>query len=298
MIYKILCAVVFFFIFASFLGFYSSIKPPKIISQITPKDLGLDYEDVTITTADGIALAGWFLPIRQAGAPPVGQSLGVGGNTATNSVPKTIILLHGYPADKGNILPVLAFLNQKYNLFLFDFRYLGESEGTYSTAGAKEVEDLLAAIRYLKTKDINQVGVWGLSMGGAVALMTASKAPEIKAVVSESSYASLDLMASELYRIPILKYPLAYMTGLWTKIFLGIDLKEVSPAQSAKNLTIPILIVHSKNDKVIPFKNALLIQKSLKKNLRAEFLFEENLIHGQLGGTYQERIENFFERNL
>lgn len=275
----ILFAVIIFFLFTSLWGFYNSIRPPKIVSKITPKDLGLNYEDVTFTTTDGIKIAGWLLPGQIEKA-------------------KTIILLHGYPTDKGDILPALSFLNKKYNLFLFDFRYLGKSEGKYTTAGAKEVEDLLAAMKFLKSRGINEVGAWGFSMGGAVALMTADKASGIKAIVSESSYASLDLMALELYRIPILKYPLAHLTGLWTKIFLGIDLKKISPAESAKNLKIPVLIVHSKNDEVIPFKNTLLIQEALQDNPKAEFWFEENLVHGQPGGKYQERIEDFFERNL
>ena len=71
-------------------------------------------------------------------------------------------------------------------------------------------------------------------------------------------------------------------------------MKKVSPAESAEKLQIPILIIHSKNDEVIPFKNAVLIQEALKNNPKAEFWFEENLIHGQLGDEYQKRIENFF----
>ncbi len=289
MIYKILCIAIFFLLFTSLWGFYSSIRPPKIISTSTPQGLGLQYEDVIFTTADGIALAGWYIP-----------------SNATSA--KTIILLHGYPADKGDILPALSFLSNTYNLLLFDFRYLGKSGGRYSTVGAKEVEDLLAAIHFLKTRGIEEVGVWGFSMGGAVALMTAPKAPEIKAIVSESSYSSLDMMVTELYQIPILKYPLAYLTGLWGKIFLEIDLKKVSPVAEVKDLTIPILIIHSKNDEVIPFKNALLIQEALKDNPQAEFWFparrslgaggEKNLIHGQFGDEYQKRIEDFFKKNL
>ncbi len=279
MIYKIVFAIVFFFIFTSLWGFYISIRPPKIISTITPNDLNLEYEDVSFVTDDGIVLMGWYIPSKVSDA-------------------KTIILLHGYPAYKGDILPALSFLNKKYNLLLFDFRYFGQSEGKYTTAGAKEVDDLLAAIRFLKTKGIEEVGVWGFSLGGAVALMTAPQAPEIKAIISESSYASLNLMALQLYRIPILNYPLASLTEFWAKVFLGIDLKNVSPANSAKNLNIPILIVHSKNDEVIPFKNALLIQEALKNNPRAEFWFEENLIHGQLGEEYQKRIGEFFDKNL
>lgn len=281
-LFKIMTVLLIVFLFPLLLslwGFYVSIKPPRIISAINPGDLGLDYESVSFITKDNIAIAGWFIPSKTKNA-------------------KTIILLHGYPADKGDILPSLSFLNQKYNLFLFDFRYLGQSGGKYSTAGAKETEDLLAAIRFLKTRGIQDVGIWGFSLGGAVALMTAPKSPEIKAIVSESSYASLNLMALELYRIPVLRYPLAYLTGLWAKIFLGIDLKNISPLESSKNLRIPILIIHSKNDNVIPFKNALLLQEALKNNPRSEFWFEKNLIHGQLGGEYQKRIEEFFDKNL
>lgn len=271
--------IILFFLFTSLWGFYISVKPPKIVSDILPKDLGLDYEDAIIMTEDGVKLSAWFLPSKKENA-------------------KTIILLHGYPADKGNILPALSFLAENYNLLFFDFRHLGRSRGKYSTAGAEEVGDLLAVIRYLKSRGINEAGVWGFSMGGAVALMAAPKAPEIKVIVSESSYARLDLMAQELYRLPLLNYPLAWLTGLWAKLFLGIALKDVSPMDSAKNLDVPVLLVHSQNDEVIPFKNALLIQESLKNNGRAEFWFENNLTHGQLGKKYEQRIEEFFKKNL
>jgi len=276
---NILFAIGIFLVFLSLFGFYSSIRPPKIISGTTPSDFGLEYEQIFFTTADGVRLAGWLIPSRAENA-------------------KTIILLHGYPAEKGDILPVLSFLNEKYNLFLFDFRYFGESGGKYSTAGAKETDDLSAAVRFLKSRGIDEVGVWGFSLGGAVALMTAPDHPEIKAVVSDSSYARLDLLVPELYRIPILKYPLAELTRLWGRMFLGINAKEVSPAGSAETLEIPVLIIHSKNDNVIPFKNAVLIQEALKNNPTAEFWFQENLFHGQLDGRYRENIEDFFERNL
>ncbi|MDI6821000.1 MAG: alpha/beta fold hydrolase [Patescibacteria group bacterium] len=292
---KILFIIVGFLLLISLWGFYISVRPSKIISTITPKELGFTYEQVIFKTKDGLNLSGWFVPNElstKGGSSPDGRS-GVSGGKA-----KTIVLLHGYPADKGDILPVLAFLREQYNLFLFDFRYFGQSEGQYSTAGAKETEDLRAAINFLKSRGVSEVGVLGFSMGGAVALMTAPKAPEIKAIVALSSYASLDRMALELYRIPVLKYPLAYLIGLWAKIFLGIDLKKVSPAESARTLTIPILVVHSKNDEVIPFKNALLIQELLKNNPKTEFWFQEDLIHGQFDGTHQKKIGDFFKKNL
>jgi len=268
-----------FLFVASLWGFYISIRPPRIVSSVTPKDLLLDYEDVRFETSDDLTLSGWFIP----------------GAIATK---KTLILLHGYPADKGDILPSLSFLHRDYNLFLFDFRYLGASEGKYSTAGANEVEDLLAAIQFLKTKGIEEVGVWGFSMGGAVALMSIKKAPKIKAVVSEASYASLTHMASELFRIPVVRYPLGYLIGLWAKIFLGIDLRNISPVEAVQNTTIPVLLIHSLTDEVIPFSHARLLEKALGDNPRAEFWFHAGAAHGELAKEYQRRVADFFQRHL
>ena len=278
-----------FFLLSSLWGFFLAIKPPRIISKITPHDLGLPYEEITFATRDALNLRGWFIPHSSA------LTKGEGG---VPSKAKTIILLHGYPADKGNILPALAFLHGTYNLFLFDFRYFGKSEGSYSTAGAKEGEDLFAAIRFLKSRGIEEVGVWGFSMGGAVALMAAPRTPEVKAIVSESSYARLDLLAPQLYRFPLLKYPLGAFTRLWGKLLLGIDARDASPVQSAQTLTIPVLLIHSRSDMIIPFSHALLLKKALEKNPAAEFWFTDHLFHGELSSEYEKRIKDFFARSL
>ena len=276
----ILFGIIFFFAFTSLVAFLSYLWPSKFISDITPGNLGLQYEEVTFQTSDNITLQGWFIP------------------HSNSETAKTIIALHGWPADKGNILPSLSFLNQRYNLFVFDFRYLGQSKGRYSTAGAKETEDLKAALRYLQSRGIEEVGVWGFSMGGAVALMAAPSSPEIKAVVSEASYASLDRMALEAFRIPLLKYPLGFAINLWAKIFFGITLYDVSPVQSARQLQIPVLLIHSTTDRVIPFSHAQLLKEALKDNPKAEFWFQENLSHGQFASEYQQRIQDFFDSNL
>jgi uncharacterized protein len=278
-IFRIGLVVLAFLILISAWGFYISIRPPKIHSSITPRDLRMEYENVSFETADGLTLRGWHIPAKKSNN-------------------KTVILLHGYPADKGNILPALAFLHDDFNLLLFDFRYLGESDGNYSTAGAKEVEDLLAAIRFLKTRAITEVGVWGFSMGGAVALMAIEKTPEIRAVVAESSYASLSEMALQLFRIPVVNYPIAYLIGLWAKLLLGIDVRDVSPAERIRNSAIPILITHSSADAVIPFSQAKILQQALANNPRAEFWFSEEFAHGQLDADYRSRVRNFFQKHL
>jgi fermentation-respiration switch protein FrsA (DUF1100 family) len=117
-------------------------------------------------------------------------------------------------------------------------------------------------------------------------------------VVAESAYASLAEMALQLFRVPVVNYPIAYLIGLWAKLLLGIDLRDASPAERIRNSAIPILITHSSADAVIPFSQAKSLQRALVKNPRAEFWFSEEFAHGQLDADYQSRVRNFFKGNL
>jgi len=257
----VLMSILFVLLFVSLWGFYFAIYPIKYQSSVTPEDFGVKYENISFTTQDNILIRGWFIPNLNPDA-------------------KTIILLHGYPFDKGNILPATIFLHKNFNLLYFDFRALGESTGGYSSFGKEEVNDLLAAIKYLHTRGINKVNIWGFSMGGAVALMTAPKAPEIQSIVAEASYARLDWMAHEYYRVPLLKYPLIKLTLLWAKLFLGYDIQEISPADAAKNINIPVLLIHSKNDEIISYDHFILLQESLRHNPKMQTFILDHEKHG------------------
>ena len=177
-----------------------SIHPQKIITNLVPSDLGLKYEEVTFKSVDGINLSGWLIP--------------------NNKTKSTIIVMHGYPADKANLLAIAEFLAKDFNVFLFDFRSFGKSEGKYTTAGCLEKNDLLGAVNYLgKEKNMTRIGIYGFSMGGAVALMTNNEI--VKAIVADSSYSKLSHMVESMYGIFfVLKYPLAYLTKLYGILFL------------------------------------------------------------------------------
>ncbi len=273
-----------FLVLFSLYGFWVAIHPSKFITNLTPKDMKWNYEEVTLITDDNIKLSSWWVP-------------------AQNPSEKVIIMLHGYPADKANLLPWSKFLHEEYNLFFLDFRYFGESEGSMTTVGYKEQQDLKAAIDYLNEKDFTKIGAMGFSLGGAVGILTAGKQEGLKAIVSDSAFANIDLMSHEFYKnLFVLKYPLTFLTKLWAQIFLGINLNEIAPEISAINLTIPILLIHSKKDQTISFENALRIQKGLKDNPKAEFFFPEEGVHGGLSANiqveYEERVIKFFKRSL
>lgn len=260
-------------------GFYWAIKPIRISSSITPANFKIPYENIELRTKDNILIRGWFIP-------------------NANPHAKTIILLHGYPADMGNILPSRLFLHEKYNLLFINFRYFGTSEGNYSTVGKNEVLDVLAAIKFLKERGLNDIGIWGFSLGGAVAIMTAEVSPDVKAIVAEASFANLTSLSYDYFKIPLLKYPLGLLLRLWGWLFLGYDINSVSPMKSAATLTIPVLLIHSKNDNVIPFKNSEILKKALHHDPKVEVLFFNDLHHGEAPPNYQKVVQDFFDRSL
>ena len=275
-----LVAVAIMVLAVSLSTFYSSIRPQKFVSNTTPADFNLQYESVTLVTEDNLKLDAWFIP-------------------AVNKTDKAIIVRHGYPFDKGNIWPIATFLHEEFNLLLFDFRYLGRSEGSYTSVGFHEQKDLKAAARYLHSKKQTRIGALGFSLGGAVAIMGA-KQNNLDAVVADSSYASLESMLTHTYKqFWIFKLPFLITTKVLSKVVLNVDIADVSPEKSIQHLNIPILIIHGSADDQIPVENAYRLKNA---NQKAELWIVENAGHGFASNAtskeYERRVLKFFEGNL
>ena len=254
--------------------FFTSVRPARHITPVSPVDLGLEYEDITFVTEDNIRLSAWFIPSENAGE-------------------KAIIVCNGYPADKGDVLSFATFLHDSFNLLFFDFRGMGKSEGNVTTIGRREEKDFLAAVKYLKSKGMEKIGAFGFSMGGAVIIMADS--PDIDVIVSESAYEDLYSMAHLTYRnFGVFRYPFVYATRLWSRLFLGIDLAGVSPKDSIKDIKVPVLLIHSEKDSMIPLSNAYALKEA---NPKAELWIIDESDHGGAWGLmrseYEKRIRDF-----
>lgn len=263
------------------IGMYQTVRPERVLSTRTPQDMGLAYEDVALTTADGVTLAAWFVPAE----------------TPTDA---SVIVLHGYPADKGDVLPRSAFLAKTYDLLLVDFRSFGKSGGSYTTLGPKEVEDALAAVRYLKeVKGKARVGVYGFSMGGAVALSSLARTAHIDAVVSEAAYADIRKMAEEPYRyLGPLKTACAALTAIAAKLALGVDVDASSPMRTVRDTKVPIMLIHSRGDQVVAFAHAERLADALRGNPALETWFTDDEGHGEPSTEFPARVQAFFDRHL
>ena len=270
---------VLFVVLLSLWGFYLALRPFRYTTSITPADMGVPYEDISFKTSDGVTIKGWFIPSEQKNA-------------------KTILMLHGYPADKGDILPTRLFLHKHYNLMFMDFRYLGKSGGHFSTVGVYEVRDVRAAIDYLQSRGIHELGIWGLSMGGASALMTLNNAPEIKAMIAEAPYARLDWMAHRHYPIPGLNYLIGNLFRFWAAIFLQTDISKINPVEAAKAATIPLLLIYSRNDQLVTVEHAELMQQETASNNHVEMIIVDDKTHNEVLDNYREVVGEFFKKNL
>ncbi len=152
-------------------------RPPRLrVSYYTPTNLGVTYEDVTLTSQDGVMLSGWYVPSRNKAA---------------------VILLHGHSGNRlGVVHHAETLIRAGYGVLMFDLRAHGSSGGRRFTRSQAGVDDVLTAVSYLsKREEINPagIGVMGVSVGGMFALQAAAQTVAIRAVAADGpSPASLD----------------------------------------------------------------------------------------------------------
>jgi pimeloyl-ACP methyl ester carboxylesterase len=259
-------------------SFWLAVRPPRLAIPLSPADYRLVVEPVRIPVGDGVELAGWFLP--RPGAPAV-------------------VLLHGYPAEKADLLPLATALAPEFATLLVDQRYFGDSGGRATTLGFRERTDLARVLDALEARGVTTVGVFGLSLGGAVALLTAAEDRRIAAVAAYAPFADLKVLGQELYGwMWLARYPFVEGMLLWSRLFLGADITRPSPAEAAARVRVPVLLVHSRQDEQIPFTHAERLRTALAGNDRAEFDFMARGRHGELPPGFEKRLVEFFRSAL
>lgn len=270
------------FVAVSLWSFWLITHPPKIIIGTTPEGLGLKYEDIELKTEDGLKLSAWFIPTSNPQPPTT-----------------AIILIHGYPAEKADLLYLAKTLTSDFSLLLFDMRSFGQSEGRASTLGKKEMSDLGAALDFLENRGYAKIGVFGFSLGGAVAIIKAADDRRITAIAAYAPFADLKLLGYDAYKnLWILKYPLVELLSLWAKLFFDYDVATLSPEKAAALLQIPIFLFHQQADDQIPFEHAQRLQKALAQNPNAVFDFPEGGAHGYFPSDFDKTLLDFFEKSV
>jgi fermentation-respiration switch protein FrsA (DUF1100 family) len=180
-----------------------------------------------------------------------------------------VVLVPGIEGDKSDrhvLKSASVYAKAGYSVLMIDLRAQGGSEGERVTMGYKEVRDVRGALLWLNERGFapGEVVLHGFSLGGATVLRAAPESG-VAAVVEESAYSDLPLILwqqlPEESGLPSFFTPGIFLMG---KLFLGIDPWAVRP-EDARRLCqegIPLLIIHSKDDEVVPFEHAERIRKA------------------------------------
>jgi fermentation-respiration switch protein FrsA (DUF1100 family) len=294
--WKFLYWILGFIVFLPLLNFLLGVHPPRFQTDDNPKRYGLDYESVSFTTSDGLTLRGWFIPA--ASLEPSGKGV-MAWNTCA-----TILVGHGYPFDKANILRHALFLHPRFHLLVFDFRYFGESDGAYTTAGLLETRDVQAAVEYVKTRsDVNRerIGALGFSMSASAFIM--ARHPDVKAIVADSPYATLEgLIARQFFFLPgLTKWPFVALTKLYARFLLGVRVGDAAPADVVQDLNTPLLLIHGDADSQIPVEHSQAIYAKADPDQTKLWIVpgaDHGFAHGLEGPGYEVRVRQFFEQHL
>ncbi len=269
---------------------YANTHPPRYQLSIPPSTYRADYESLSFSSEDGIALQGWIVK-----PPHPGQKS------------PAIIICHGVGANKSDFTELAAaFAIRGFFVLLFDFRAHGVSGGSRTSLGYHEQKDIAAAVEVLKKrKEIDQkrIGIYGFSMGGATAILAAAKSHDFAAVVADSSFTSLRDQArtalTGFYHLP--SFPFVNLAVLGYELYFQTSVGNVSPVAVIGTLSpTPVLIIAGEGDKLIPADNGRVLYAAARDPK------ELWIIHGAghggtlaaAGGEYEKKVGEFFERNL
>lgn len=273
-------AILAFTIFIVTLGIAevnNALHPPRIVPPgNTLRENRTDFQQLDLATEDGIRLSAWYTPPRKGAV---------------------ILIAHGYGDNRPEW--VHALLAKKgYGVLSWDARAHGESDGEVSTIGYLEVLDVKAALDYALTQpDVNHIGAWGGSMGGATLIRAAAAFPEIEALFIDSAFASLDEEFDFLVPYPLINPLAKFLAQTQT----GINLNEINPLNDiAKISPRPVYIVHGTGDTVAPPDSG---EKLFNAANEPRFLWVEEdaahlSIHLANERRYQRRLVGFFDEWL
>lgn len=204
---------------------HKQVYIPSVRFDRTGEWLGRPWEDVYFQAADGTVLNGWYFPCDKKSRCP---------NVA-------ILLCHG---NAGNISHRFenysVLLEVGLNVFAFDYRGYGRSEGVPSEEGT--YHDVEAAYNWLVEKGFEKTQIVGLgkSLGGGIVSELAARV-SLGGIIVQNSFTSIPDLGAELF---------PWLPVKWLSTIRYDTLAKLP------EIHVPVMIMHSRGDTLIGFKHA------------------------------------------
>ncbi len=217
-------------------GCKSLIFHPSSYMFSTPSDFGLQYENIELISSDETRLHAWWLPAQ-------GKAKG------------TVYFLHGNAQNISTHINSVAWLpEQGYQVLLLDYRGFGLSAGEPSIpevfADIKAGMDWLAKRPHVSGKPLYLLGQsLGAALGGFVVGNSPQYLAYFDAIVLDAGFTGFQVMTEEVTTGNWLTWPFQYpIKWMMPSEYELIDVvANISPT--------PLLIIHGKQDRVIPFRH-------------------------------------------
>eukprot|EP00742_Colponemidia_sp_Colp-10_P004152 GILJ01004430.1.p1 GENE.GILJ01004430.1~~GILJ01004430.1.p1 ORF type:complete len:574 (-),score=97.44 GILJ01004430.1:391-2049(-) len=228
------------------------IRPPREeynVADLGPEEFMIEGRhycrtDITLKNPRGLNIQGsHFQPVAS--------------ERAAKHLP-CVIYMHGNCSCRLEALHILrVLLPASITVFAFDFTGSGLSEGTYVSLGWYERDDLQAVVDYLRGTDaVSCIGLWGRSMGAVTALLHGDRDPSIAAMVLDSPFSSLRVLAEEL-AASYVKVPKLVLNGALSMIRKTVnnkakfDINKLNPLEHVDRCFIPALFASADKDDFI-----------------------------------------------
>jgi hypothetical protein len=209
-----LVLLIFLYFYQGKLLYHPNVNSYTEVDNLIPK-----IEKVTIITSDNHNLLGWF--------------------HKKDISKKTILFFHGNAGSLENrIYKLNHFGNFDLNFLIIAWRGFSENSGKPNEKGL--YDDARSTLRWLKSIGIKEekIILYGESLGTAVAIEIAQN-KNFAGIILESPFTSMVEMGKKFYSF----FP------------VGLLLKDrYESIGKIKNIHFPVLVMHGKKDKIVPFK--------------------------------------------
>jgi dipeptidyl aminopeptidase/acylaminoacyl peptidase len=246
----------------------------------------LEPEHIQVRSVDGVLLDGRFF---------------------RGTHPSLIILASGYGDTQDQMLSIAEFLHHAgFSVLTYNSRARVPSGGKYVTVGALEQKDVVSVVNYAVGRsdvDANRIGVLGISMGGASAILAAAKDKRIRAVVDDSGFSDGPRVIATAFEhfVHLPAFPFAPITVAIADSRAGIDITRVRPIDVVAEISPrPLLIIHDQGDPVALADNSLRNFAAAGQPKQLWLVPGSGHADAQIiaKSQYQSRVTSFFEAAL
>ena len=270
--WAVLALLSFYFLVSALIANGMAMTLRRPINK-TPASFGLAFEDVSFRSRiDNVLLKGWYIPSGS-------------GNT--------IIVMPGGKQNRSDptikLLELCVDLSKKgFNILAFDRRGCGQSAASSLRGRSRFDRDFGGAVDYIRNRNGNEENIFllGISVGAVAALTLAEKDKCIKAIISDSCYASTSEMArrvmGEKCKAFIVFEPGAICMG---RLIFGLD-KE-SAIDKVARITCPIFFINGAKDESVPPEDTHRLFKASNNPLDETWIVT-GASHSQSYSTYPD----------